>query len=65
MSPLLRLLANSIKTVTAFIVCYMEYGWWEAVDILLTMEIQTRLQIFVHFNNVSAVENVVLVTYTV
>ena len=47
------------------------------MDVLLTMEIQTRLQIFVHFNNVSqgigidsnalvsAVENVVLVTYTV
>ena len=31
------------------------------MDVLLTMEIQTRLQIFVNFNNVSAVENVVVI----
>ena len=36
---------------TAFSVCYMEYGKWEAVEVLLAMEIQSRVQIFVQFNS--------------
>ena len=48
MSPLLRLLANSIQLGQLLLsVIWNIGGTWEAVDVLLTMEITTRLQIFV------------------
>ena len=46
---------------TAFNVCLMEYGGvyiLERCKVLCTTQIQSRLQIFVQFNELSVIENV-------
>ena len=61
MSALLMEVKYCMCTIgTAFSVCYMEYGdvYISARrKVLCTMQIQSRLQIFVQFNELSVIEN--------